>query len=536
VYTHGDIAPLKTDRARPTASLEHAVREHLERLLHSSQFDASARSRDFLRFIVNAALGGHSGNLNQAVIAVAVFGRSGDFDAVLDPIVRVQAGRLRRSLERYYMLSGNADSIRISLPKGGYAPVFVTVAPDDGGRDAAVKLVAPADDAPDWPTVVIHPFAISSTDEEETASRMQDALTMELCRYADVRVVRQCDMDRLDLRQQASVRFEFQGRVRRAADDCLVGARLVDRTTGEQVWGDEFHTSPKPGRWSSNTDDVGRVIAARIGAEHGVIARVLTREHCSQRLETTGALSAILSCHHFFLSRLGSELVPAVEALRRLTAREPGIPVAWTYLARLYLVNHSFELTDLQTPIEKAISYAYRGVHLDPTGARGRCVLASALLVKGEVQSARDEIAQALRLNPDSLAYREIMGWLMALSGDRELGLALMREAMERNPYCLPHVKHGLWAEYLQRGDFQRAYTAALEYWDSSSFWRELMIACCLGHLGRLDEAQASAAELLHAKPGFPKRGRTLIGYYIKSIELRERIVDGLRKAGLVLT
>jgi len=92
-----------------------------------------------------------------------------------------------------------------------------------------------------------------------------------------------------------------------------------------------------------------------------------------------------------------------------------------------------------------------------------------------------------------------------------------------------------MWADCLRRGDFERAYVAALEYRDQTFFWRELMIACCLGHLGRLDEAQLSAAELLRIKPQFPQRGRTLIGYYIKSEELRERVVAGLHKAGLTL-
>ena len=102
------------------------VRSHLERVLRSPHFDGSTRSREFLRYVVEEVLAGRGGYLKQAAIAVEVFGRKPDFDAVIDPIVRVQAGRLRRSLERYYLLSGNLDALRIELPKGSYAPVFVT--------------------------------------------------------------------------------------------------------------------------------------------------------------------------------------------------------------------------------------------------------------------------------------------------------------------------------------------------------------------------------------------------------------------------
>src|SRR3954469_8323966 len=101
------------------------VRQHLDRVLRSPHFDGSARSREFLRYVVEEVLAGRAAYLKQAAIAVEVFGRTPDFDAVIDPIVRVQAGRLRRSLERYYLLAGDADSIRIELPKGCYAPAFV---------------------------------------------------------------------------------------------------------------------------------------------------------------------------------------------------------------------------------------------------------------------------------------------------------------------------------------------------------------------------------------------------------------------------
>ena len=77
--------------------------------------------------MVEEALAGRGEELTQAAIATQVFGRKDDFDALLDPIVRIQAGRLRRSLERYYLLAGKADPVRIGLPKGSYLPAFVAV-------------------------------------------------------------------------------------------------------------------------------------------------------------------------------------------------------------------------------------------------------------------------------------------------------------------------------------------------------------------------------------------------------------------------
>jgi tetratricopeptide (TPR) repeat protein len=196
-------------------------------------------------------------------------------------------------------------------------------------------------------------------------------------------------------------------------------------------------------------------------------------------------------------------------------------------------MNHSFELSNMFTPVEMAIGCANQSVLLEPASARTRCLMATALLVKGELASARRELDLALRHNGESLAYREVIGWLIALCGDWEQGTALMRAALERNPYCQPCVNHGLWADAMRRGDFAAAYAAALDYRDPNFFWRDLMLTASLGQLGRLEDAAASAAELLRSKPQFAYRGRRLIAYYIKSDAVRDTIVEGLHKAGI---
>jgi adenylate cyclase len=521
---------------RQVASFDATVREHLEQLLGSSQFDATGRSREFLKFVVDESLAGRGETLNQSVIALSVFGRNGDdFDGVMDPIVRVQAGRLRRSLERYYLLAGDQANLRIELPKGGYAPVFVERAAGDERGDATVTRASLERVVHDWSAVLLHSFDVSSHSEAELAVRLQEEISTELCRYGEVHVIRSSDWNRLDPCQQASPRFELRGRLRRNAEDCLIRACLVDHNTGEQLWSDEHHTTPAAGRWATTLDDVGRVIAARIGSEQGTIMRALVSPHASYSIEKAGAFGAILRCHRFFMSRQLADLHPALDGLHQLVAQEPDTPLAWLYLARLHVANHSFELSDRSTPLDKAVEYASRGLMLDPTATRLRCALASALLVKGEIQAARRELEQALRLSADSLVYREIIGWLTALCGDWEPGMTVMRDAMARNPYYLPHAHHGIWAYHLQRGEFDAAYVATLEYRDPRYFWRRLMTTCCLGHLGRIDEARANAAELVRVWPRFAHRGATLIGYYIKEPDLRERILVGLRKAGLLL-
>ena len=125
----------------------------LERILASADFDASPRSRAFVRFIVEETLAGRQEQLTQTAIATRVFGRREDFDPTVDPIVRIQAGRLRRSLERYYLMSGAEDPVRIELPRGTYVPVARSAAeiaqrPREGGAARAERL--PTAGPPSW--------------------------------------------------------------------------------------------------------------------------------------------------------------------------------------------------------------------------------------------------------------------------------------------------------------------------------------------------------------------------------------------------
>ena len=101
---------------------QRAIREQLARILKSGPFQQSRRRQRFLEYIVTETLAGRGGRLKGYNVALAVFDRPKTFDSALDPVVRIEAARLREKLREYYEADGQADPIRIELPKGGYAP------------------------------------------------------------------------------------------------------------------------------------------------------------------------------------------------------------------------------------------------------------------------------------------------------------------------------------------------------------------------------------------------------------------------------
>jgi adenylate cyclase len=524
----------RTAAPGPTGQLPEAdeVVEELERILANGDFDASPRSRAFLRFIVEETLAGRPEGLTQDVIASRVFHRREDFDPSLDPIVRIQAGRLRRSLERYYLLAGARDAVRIDLPRGAYVPVLRWATPPEGpaGSKVAGRSPAPVDD---WPTVVVSVLepAIPDPELEDAAARFLDHLTVEMGRYRDVRVVLRRGPAFPGTFGGGDARFALSGRFDEGGL-CLT-ARLVDRRTGSQVWAEEYRCgSGTPRAFQAET---ARVVAAHVASEQGLVAKLLWAERREQPAGSLTPYGGILASYQFFFNRDPSDLAPAIEVLQRVVAAEPECGLAWVQLSRLYNANYVFEIAPVETPIDQAVAYAQNGVRLEPSSQRARCALAGALLIKGEFEAARTEVQAALDLNPDSLVYLEWIGWVMTLLGEWERGPELVRRALSRNPHVIPVAYHALWLAHLHRGEVEEAYQAALQYRDPTFFVRAVMRACCLGHLGRREEARVEVAELLATKPDFPSRGRTLIGRHIKFPDLLERVVGGLGKAGLAL-
>lgn len=101
-----------------------AIEKQLDRISSSDEFRKCPQLLRFLRFAVNEALSGRNGGSKERLIGMEVFGRAADYDAGADPVVRVEARRLRRKLAEYYCGGGREDPLEIRLPKGGYLPTF----------------------------------------------------------------------------------------------------------------------------------------------------------------------------------------------------------------------------------------------------------------------------------------------------------------------------------------------------------------------------------------------------------------------------
>ena len=110
--------------SEPLPASPAEIRAQLHRILGLPVFLDARRPSAFLSFIVETSLTGGAAGIKEYLIGVEVFDRSSEYDPKDDPIVRIEAGRLRKKLTEYYAGPGARDPILIEVPKGGYVPVF----------------------------------------------------------------------------------------------------------------------------------------------------------------------------------------------------------------------------------------------------------------------------------------------------------------------------------------------------------------------------------------------------------------------------
>ena len=515
---------------------DEEIRAELHRILEHPEFKATARIREFLQFVVEQTLAGNARRLKGFTIAKEVFGRDENFDAAHDPVVRIQAGRLRRAIERYYLVAGGNDPIHIDIPKGGYVPVFSENS--TAGSDLAIGSKSGPDNCIEsWPTVLILPFRDMTRSEELSflAPGLATDLAIELGNCSDIRVMLSGErLDHLTIRKPPD--FIVCGSIQAGGSEVKVVVQLVSGDGAEQLWTDTARATVNSEELIVFQEQAAAAISAHIAGEHGIIFRTLLPQIRRGNTTRASAYEAVLKGYAYHQTTRAEHYVSALTALRQAHEREANSGIVCSMLTLMYCDNIALEYIDLdQTPIDEALRLAHEGVRLEPQNQLSRLALARALMLDENRQGALAETESALELCPESLLFMDGIGYFLVLLGDWDRGERLIRKSIRLNPFYRTFVRFGTWLNCFRQGDYQGALDE-LEWLDGVGyFWNPLSRAATLGQLGRKKESRCAVEELLEFKPDFSERGLILIRHYIKSPEILERIVAGLAAGGLSL-
>jgi len=232
----------------PSTPTPDCVHQQLHRVLKSRIFARSKELCRFLQFAVEQKLRNRSVRLKEYLIGVTVFDRGEAFNPGTDPIVRVQARRLRSKLSLYYETEGRGDSVVIELPCGGYVPVFrfrTAVTPQ------SARVTAPVNGAGGEVrrSVVVLPFVnIGPGENERFSDGLTEELTHVLSRDTDLRVMSRTSAfqfkgktdDIRSIAERLSVDALVEGSVRSEGNRLRVSAGLIDVADGGLLWSEVY--------------------------------------------------------------------------------------------------------------------------------------------------------------------------------------------------------------------------------------------------------------------------------------------------------
>ncbi len=527
----------------PAGISHQVVREELRLVLAHPEFLASYKRRNFLTYVVEETLAGRTDQIKGYSIAMAVFGRGEDFDSGLDPIVRIEAGKLRRELERYYLVAGMEDPIRIEIPKGRYVPLFIEK-PGPAARELSGP-VSQASGAIATPSVAVMPLEnlTGDTVQDYFVHGLLSELAVELGRYQDIIAIPSggagpvpSDPNSAKVTgSKLGARFLLGGSLRRDSERAKVTMQLTDTATGRQLWSEAYAYKLDPAEVISTQESIARDVVTTIAGETGIISQRLSREVRTKEPSDLTTYEAMLRYHHYMLVMTPELYRNAFAALKAAIEREPDYGPACSAFANLHCQAYIWDLPEFEDPIETARIYARKGTMTDPANQLTRIIMAYVYLLRGELESARSEADVAISLNPNSAYFAGMIGYVLVLAGDFDRGRSLVEKAVALNP-CHPRwFHHAIWLDDYRLERYESSYRAALNAGPNIGFWHPVVCAASLGMLERKAQASAYFAELRRLKPDFEDRAMELIARTIKIDSIAGQLVEGLNKAGLEL-
>ena len=204
----------------PLALNTAVVNHHLDQALSSPLFRKAERQSRFLRFVVDAALQSPEATIKEFDIGVAVYDRRTDYDPRIDPIVRVEAARLRARLREYYEVTP-PERVRIDIPKGRYVPQFIPV---EG---------APTHEASDL-SILVPAFRCLSPDpgDQNFCDGLTEEVLHKLAQNPRLRVITQSVAAWLEQSEGPKPRYLLEASVRRAGAEIRLTLHLMELTGG----------------------------------------------------------------------------------------------------------------------------------------------------------------------------------------------------------------------------------------------------------------------------------------------------------------
>jgi TolB-like protein len=391
--------------------------------------------RRFLQYIVEHAVKGQTDRLKECLIGAAVFERDPSYQRQLDPIVRVEARRLRSKLKAYYESEGQQDAVRISLPTPGYVPIFQYQGSATSTDSQTPFRILARRKAVVWlavlclavlavysvavlakrraidnerrkapPSIAVLPFSNLGFDEDD--EHFVDGLTEELINALmavhGLAVVARTSVFQLkgksyDIRQigqQLNAQTVLEGSVRKTGGRLRVTAQLIDAANGHQIWSQVYDREMK--EVFATQEEICQAIIKALRVQFETPADKLVKHTAS--LETR---NLYLKARYFSKKRTDEGNKRAIEFFKQAIALDPEYSLSLAGLSDCYmLLGYSGALPQADA-VAKARATITKALQIDDTLAEAHTTLGTLCATyEWGWSEAEREFKRALELSP----------------------------------------------------------------------------------------------------------------------------------------
>ena len=520
---------------------QKAIREQLVRILNSGPFHQSQRRQRFLEYLVNETLAGRGERLKGYNVALEVFDRPETFDPTVDPLVRIEAARLREKLREYYGTDGQDDPIHIDLPKGTYTPQ-IEFRQELSPRTARGKVSATQEVSSTVPSVAVLPFDDLSADQNlgYLGDGVAEDIITALSRFPDLVVVARGSSfaykgKAVDMRQvgkELGVDYVVEGSVRKDGDKLRIVSQLIDTKNGEHVWAERFDRSGTD-PWELQDEVTGMIVSAMTG-ETGALKQAQYRQAWGKGATTLEEYDYYLRGHDQFMKYTKEGIERSGEIFREGLTKFPSSPLlkvtlGWHHIGRVMI----FVSDDPPADVRKAGDLARQVLaeeHLSPQVARLANWLMSYVLVhERDFDGALAAVNKTVALAPyDTFMLSSLMIALVQI-GRPDQALQWADQTAARDPALDWFYHRGRGLAHLVLGRFGEAADALrqTEFKDA-----HLLLAIAYVRLGRLTDARREVAKMLKINPAITVQAWRL-GYSFRDPAILDRYALDLVQSGL---
>jgi Flp pilus assembly protein TadD/TolB-like protein len=563
-------------RSRPPSN--EAVRKALDRLLGDPRFKASSRNRRFLKYVVDEALAGRVQQIKSYSIAIDVMGRKPSFDGAVDPIVRIEATRLRSALNAYYAGPGANEEIRIDLPKGGYVPSFLTICPP---ASELIRIAAAASDVPArtallslavrahpwllpvgviglvmglgsiavyesrldplWGTtgsvVLLEPTTAMGDDpaEVQRARGLSQSVETALTHFRGLQVIL---VD--GAQQRAEAMKTFGGRpttiytvrssIRLDSQFLRIWWSLSNARSGEVIWS-EIDDHESEGQVTRIEDEIAARIATQTGAPTGILS-VLDGGREAQMPAT--AYGCVLRARGYYERYTAAEHAEVRACLEETVTRVPQYSDAWAMLAFVYndedRNGYNIRISRAESS-QRALAAAERAVNLAPSSDLAHEALMDVQYRRGDFAAAEEAGRRALALNPNNPEVKAELGIRLFARGNWDEGAAMVRQAAKASFFVPALNRFTLAFDHYRKEEYLAALKEANNIGMPGFYGVWVLKAAIYGQLGNATDARRCLAELQKLRPNYDLREDLGARHY--TTPFIEIMAEGLKKAGL---